>query len=261
MAEETMQLFARYKGHTLMPLARFGMMVLALAGSILLVPVNEAGEKMGSQIAKRFETDKYQIDYLLFLPEDYGKGDKKSPLIFFLHGSGESGKDLDKVKKHGPPKIVETKKDFGFVVVSPQSPGKGWNVEALNASLDDILAKYKVDPDRVYLTGLSMGGGGTLNLAKAHPDRFAAVVPICGAIGNFTDADKLKDLPIWVFHGGKDTVVPLAKSEGMVKAIKDAGGNPKFTIYPNAGHDSWTETYNNPELYKWLLEQRRPAKK
>jgi predicted peptidase len=247
-----------------MRFVRFAVTALVMAGSALLVPANQAGEKMGKQVAKKFETEKYKVDYLLFLPEDYGKGDVQFPMILFLHGAGESGKggsDLDKVKKHGPPKIVESKKDFGFVVVSPQSPGKGWNVEGLNALLDDILAKYKVDPDRVYLTGLSMGGGGTWNLARAHPERFAAVVPICGVLGNFNDADKIKDLPIWVFHGGKDPTVSVTKSEGMVKAIKDAGGNPKFTIYPNAGHDSWTETYNNPELYKWLLEQKRPAKK
>jgi len=228
----------------------------------------KTGDMPGKQVAKEFTKDKIKVGYLLFLPESYGKDDKKYPLILFLHGAGESGKDLDKVKKHGPPKIVESKKDFPFVVISPQSPGGGWNVDNLDALLADVLAKYRVDPDHVYLTGLSMGGGGTWNLAAAHPERFAAIVPICGAIKQFNDADKLKefagkikDLPTWVFHGAKDKSVPLARSEMMVQALKEAGGQPKFTIYPEAGHDSWTEAYNTPELYTWLLEQKRPASK
>jgi predicted peptidase len=245
-------------------------LLLALAGA--LVASSQAQDKIvdtpGVQVPKAFAKDKIQVGYLLFLPEDYGKNDKRFPMILFLHGGGESGMDLDKVKKHGPPKIVETKKDFPFVVVSPQSPKGGWNVEALTALLDDVLARYRVDGDRVYLTGLSMGGGGTWSLAAAHPERFAAIVPICGASKQFSEPDKLKefagkikDLPTWVFHGAKDKTVPLARSETIVKALKEAGGEPKFTIYPEAGHDSWTETYNNPELYQWLLAQKRPAKK
>jgi predicted peptidase len=246
------------------------MMVLSFAG--LLVPAYRAQDKAadmpGSQVAKVFNKDKITVSYLLFLPQSYGKDDKRYPLILFLHGAGETGKDLEKVKKHGPPKIVENKKDFPFIVVSPQSPGGGWNVENLDALLTDVLAHYQVDPDRVYLTGLSMGGGGTWNLAAAHPERFAAIVPICGAIKQFNDENKLKefaakikDLPTWVFHGAKDKSVPLARSEMMVKALKDAGAEPKFTIYPEAGHDSWTEAYNTPELYTWLLEHKRSAKK
>src|SRR5262249_22301455 len=157
----------------------------------------------------------------------------------------ESGDDLSKVKKHGPAKIVETKKDVPFIVVSPQSPGRGWNPDTLSALLDDVQANYRVDHDRVYLTGLSMGGFGTWALAAAHPERFAAIAPICGG-GNSRDASKIKDLPIWVFHGAKDPTVPIAASENMVKALKEAGSDVKFTIYPEAGHDSWTETYDNP---------------
>jgi len=126
----------------------------------------------------------------------------------------------------------------------------------LNGLLDEILASYKVDRDRVYLTGLSMGGFGTWALAAAHPERFAAIVPICGG-GNPADAGRLKDLPIWVFHGAKDRAVPLERSEVMVNAIRKAGGSPKFTVYPEAGHDSWTGAYTDPELYKWLLKHLR----
>jgi predicted peptidase len=122
--------------------------------------------------------------------------------------------------------------------------------------LDDIIRTYRVDRDRVYLTGLSMGGFGTWDLAAAHPEKFAAIAPICGG-GNPQNAKKLARLPIWVFHGAKDPTVPIERSREMVEALKAAGANVKFTVYPEAQHDSWTETYNNPEFYQWLLEQKR----
>ena len=128
---------------------------------------------------------------------------------------------------------------------------------ALNALLDDVVGKYRVDKDRIYVTGLSMGGFGTWSLAAAHPERFAAIAPICGG-GNPTDAKKLKDLPIWVFHGAKDQTVPASRSDAMVKALKEAGSERvKFTLYPDAGYDSRTETYKNPEFWDWLLKQQR----
>lgn len=232
------------------------LMVAAFLAGLSTLPAR--GQSQSENLFEKDITSKARIKYLLFLPADYGKTDKQWPLMLFLHGSGESGDDLSKVKAHGPAKIVETKKDFPFILVSPQSSGRGWNPEVLNALLDDIVAKYKVDKDRIYLTGLSMGGYGTWALGAAHPERFAALVPICGG-GNPADAPKLKDIPIWVFHGGKDNTVPLAQSERMVKALKDVGGNVQFTVYPEAGHDSWTETYNNPKLYEWLLEQKRKS--
>ncbi len=217
--------------------------------------------KPKAQDEKSFEkeiTIKVKLNYLLFLPEGYDsdKG-KQWPLMLFLHGAGESGDNLTKVKAHGPPKIVESKKDFPFILVSPQSPGRGWNADTLSALLDEVKKSYRVDADRVYLTGLSMGGFGSWALAAAHPEVFAAIAPICGG-GNPRDASRIKDLPIWVFHGAKDPTVALALSEQMVKALKEAGaGEVKFTVYPDAGHDSWTETYNNPELYEWMLKHTR----
>jgi predicted peptidase len=197
-----------------------------------------------------------KLDYLLFLPQGYETSRQRWPLMLFLHGAGESGTNLAKVKIHGPPKIVESKPDFPFILMSPQSPGRGWNSDALNALLDNVIRKYRVDKHRIYLTGLSMGGYGTWSLAAAHPERFAAIVPICGG-GNPADAKKLAALPIWVFHGAKDPTVPVERSREMVEAIKAAGGNVKFTEYPEAKHDCWTETYDNPELYQWLLAQKR----
>jgi predicted peptidase len=135
----------------------------------------------------------------------------------------------------------------------------------LLALLDEIAAKYAVDTNRVYLTGLSMGGYGTWALGLTYPERFAAIVPICGGgqmIGVILSSrDKgaaLKSLGVWAFHGGKDPVVPLEESQRMVDALKKAGvPDVKLTVYPEAGHDSWTETYKNPELYEWLLKHER----
>jgi predicted peptidase len=216
----------------------------------------------GSQQSHEFEkkiSKTVSCKYLLFLPKDYGKKDKSWPLMLFLHGAGERGSNLDLVKKHGLSKIVKKRKDFPFIVVSPQCPKNVcWNdkVDVLINLLDDIVARHKVDKERIYLTGLSIGGYGTWALASKYPDRFAAAAPICGG-GTRIMAFGLKDVPIWAFHGAKDRVVPLRESEDMVEAIKASGGNAKLTIYPEAGHDSWTETYNNQKLYDWFLKHKR----
>ncbi|RPI70147.1 MAG: phospholipase, partial [Ignavibacteriales bacterium] len=134
--------------------------------------------------------------------------------------------------------------------------GQWWSISDLDVLLNEITDEYKVDKKRIYVTGLSMGGFGTWELAIKYPDRFAAIAPVCGG-GNSRLAGILKDLPVWVFHGAKDNVVPLKNSEEMVEALEKVGGNVKFTVYPDATHDSWTETYNNPELYEWFLNQSR----
>lgn len=231
--------------------------LLCLAGLTASAPAQPS--EASPQAAKHFEAQikvSARLDYLLFLPEGYAKSKQRWPLMLFLHGAGESGTNLGKLKILGPPKIVESKPDFPFILVSPQSPRGGWDPDILNALLDDVLRKYRVDKDRVYLTGASMGGSGTWRLAAEHPERFAAIAPVCGR-GDPADAPKLVRLPIWVFQGAKDPVVRLAGTEAMVEAVKAAGGNVKFTVYPDAAHDAWTETYNNPELYQWLLAQKR----
>lgn len=218
---------------------------------------SQAKPEPGSQQPARLEKQvPVTMDYLLFLPQGYEQRESW-PLLLFLHGAGERGSDLELVKKHGPPKIVADKKDFPFILVSPQCPAnRWWEPFELNALLDDIVAEHKVDSDRIYVTGLSMGGFGTWALAARAPDRFAAIVPICGG-GEASWARRIRDLPVWVFHGGKDPVVPLASSERMVEALKEREGNVRFTVYPEAGHDSWTEAYNDPQLYEWLLAQKR----
>lgn len=209
------------------------------------------------QISKTF-IGKYEkpvkLNYLIYLPKDYEQKEKH-PLMLFLHGAGERGDNLDLVKVHGPAKLVEQGKDFPFIIVSPQCPvNKRWEPADLIALLDFIISNYKVDENRIYVTGLSMGGNGTWKLAAEIPDRLAAIIPICGWGDPFA-AMMMGKLPVWVFHGAKDVVVPISSSEEMVETIKRAGGNVKFTVYPEANHDSWTETYNNPEIYEWLLSQ------
>jgi predicted peptidase len=199
------------------------------------------------------------MDYLLYLPKDYAEKDSW-PLMLFLHGAGERGNDLDRVKVHGPPKLIAAGKELPMIVVSPQCPSDHWwRPNELNALLDEIVEKYQVDQDRIYVTGLSMGGFGTWTLAGYAPERFAALVPICGG-GEAFSARRISHVPVWAFHGAKDSVVPLSASETMVEALKKAKGNVQFTVYPDADHDSWTETYNNPELYTWLLQQKRAAR-
>ena len=200
-------------------------------------------------------------NYLLYLPKDYADSNKKFPLVLFLHGAGERGDNkLDLVKVHGPPKLIAAGRQFPFIVVSPQCKTNGWwEAAELSDLLDHVESQYRVDKDRIYVTGLSMGGFGTWALAACEPERFAAIAPVCGG-GNpiATRYTKPIQAAIWTFHGGKDSVVPLSESEEMVKALKERKVDVKLTVYADASHDSWTKTYNNEELYKWLLEHKRP---
>lgn len=243
-------------------------MVCSVFAVLLLVVCMSAEEKTMKKVSgsvrqsdKVFEkqiTKKVGCKYLLYLPEGYGEGGKKWPLMMFLHGAGERGDNLELVKKHGPAKMIEQGKEFEFIVVSPQCPAGDWwpeKIEELTALLDHIEGKYDVDKDRVYLTGLSMGGFGSWSLGCAQPGRFAAVAPICGGYEPYL-AERMKDVPVWAFHGAKDDVVPVSRSRDMVEALKKAGCDARLTVYPEADHDSWTETYNNAELYEWFLAHR-----
>ena len=229
-----------------------------------------------------------ELSYLLHLPAGYdAKAAKQWPLILFLHGAGERGTNLAAVAIHGPPKLVKknppapknetdaARADRAaatkllaeqFLIVSPQCPAdQVWDTDAILGLLDSVLAAHKVDPARVYLTGLSMGGYGSWALLAKAPDRFAAVAPICGG-GNTIDyllpargkAAALKATPVWAFHGAKDGVVVLAESERMIALLKRIGlKDVQLTVYPEAQHDSWTATYNNPKLYEWFLSHER----
>ena len=235
---------------------------LTACGTLKNPPAMKPGQT--AQTFSVTQTRTLSAGYLLFLPENYGADkSKRWPLILFLHGAGERGTNLAIVAKHGPPKIDTSEKNFPFIVVSPQCPeGKIWSNDLLLALLDEIETKYAVDTKRIYLTGLSMGGFGTWSLGLTHPEKFAAIAPICGGGELITpllaDKAKLTTLPVWVFHGAKDPVVPVEESERMVKLLKHYEVREvKLTVYPEAQHDSWTQTYANPELFAWFLQHSR----
>ena len=244
----------------------------ALLAGLMIVPASTAQDVKPDQVqqVRKFSKDitrTVALDYLLFLPKDHAaEPEKRWPLILFLHGAGERGSDVWRVAVHGPPKIVRDKPDFPFIVVSPQCPaGRRWADDEVLALLDDVLERYPVDRQRVYLTGLSMGGYGTWSLGMSHPARFAAIVPICGGgdplkalLPDPQNVQALRSLPVWAFRGAKDPTVKLAESERMVDALRKFGCKEvELTVYPEAQHDSWTETYANPKLYDWLLSHRR----
>jgi predicted peptidase len=203
-----------------------------------------------------------ELDYLLHVPATYDQGgkDQRWPLILFLHGAGERGDDVEIVAKHGPPKLVAAGKDLPAIVVSPQCPANQWwtdHLEALTALLDQTARRYRVDPDRVYVTGLSMGGYGTWALVARYSERFAAALPICGG-GNRSGLARAMDLPIWAFHGEADPMVPLDETTRLVDAMRNRSAkHVKLTTYPGVLHDSWTQTYDDPAVWEWLFAQRR----
>ena len=248
------------------------LLALTACNSIKPEPTSNLGSGQ-TQMAKQFKSQKtqtFKINYLLFLPQDYdAKSKKRWPLILFLHGAGERGTNIWKVATHGPPKNVQEHPDFPFIVVSPQCPdGEHWSNEILLALLEQTVRDYAVDTNRIYLTGLSMGGFGTWDLGLTYPEKFAAIVPICGGgqmitvvLSSREKTQALKTLGVWAFHGAKDPVVPLEESQRMVDGLKKVGvKDVKFTIYPDAGHNSWTEAYNDPQLYEWLLKHERNAR-
>jgi predicted peptidase len=235
-----------------------GIMVCLGCGAAMAVKIGKAGGQSEQAFSKKI-TKTVECKYLLYLPADYEKdARKKWPLMMFLHGKSQWGDNLELVKKHGPPKMIAEGKSFDFIIVSPQCPNDiFWpeQTDVLINLLDEVESKYRVDTDRVYLTGLSMGGFGTWTLAEKYPQRFAAIAPICGS-GEQYLAYRLKNVPVWAFHGARDRLVPVQRSQEMVDEVKAAGGDAKLTIYPDAEHDSWTQTYENAELYEWFLSHR-----
>ncbi|MCF4100256.1 prolyl oligopeptidase family serine peptidase [Gillisia sp. M10.2A] len=201
-----------------------------------------------------------KLDYQLYTPSTYKSTGEKFPLIVFLHGAGERGGELSRVGIHGPLKYIREGNELNAVILAPHCPeGVYWQPEQVAGLVKKVIQENNIDETRVYLTGLSMGGYGVWATGGEHPELFAAMAPICGAIYRpiYRNAFHLKEMPIWVFHGALDDVVLPENSNNMVKALKAAGNDVKYTIYPFANHNSWEETYNNPEFYTWLLNQKR----
>lgn len=200
-----------------------------------------------------------EMQYLLYLPDGYAsESEAEFPLLLFLHGGGESGDDLDMVKTHGPPSMIEEGKSFPFMVLSPQNPHrrKLWNETALITLLDKIAEEYRVDRSRIWVAGLSRGGYGAWRMAIQYPDRFAALVAICGETPDHY-AGWLEDMPIWVFHGEEDRTIAIRESDEMVAALKKNGNPVRYTKYAGTGHNSWDQAFSDPELYTWLLAQKK----
>lgn len=217
-----------------------------------------------SQITEHSFDEKIEIsvklDYVLYTPDGYDDSKEDFPLIVFLHGAGERGKDLSKVSVHGPLQYIKDGNKIDAVILAPLCPdGIYWQPHEVAALVKKVIKESRIDENRVYLTGLSMGGYGVWATGGEYPELFAALAPVCGAIYRpiYRNAFHLKKIPIWVFHGALDDVVLPENSNKMVKALKDSGNDVKYTIYPFTNHNSWTETYNNHDLYKWMLAQKK----
>lgn len=207
---------------------------------------------------RRAVPHKVDMQYLLFLPKDYEKSASQWPLILYLHGGSGRGEDISQMKRLGLTGKVDADPNFPFIVVSPQCHnGEIWtDVEALGAILDEVAATHRVDPDRVYVTGHSMGGRGALYTAFKMPDRFAAIVSLAPVSPITVWGGNLANIPLWLFHGTSDQFTPLKEVEELVRATEAAGGHPQLTVLPERDHYI-LDVYDRPDLYKWIAQQKR----
>ena len=198
-----------------------------------------------------------KLNYLLYKPENYEKDTQTLwPMIVFLHGGGERGTNLNKVLTTGPLRYTKSGKKLPFIIISPQiKPDQYWDPDEVISLVKELISGCRVDTNRIYLTGLSIGGKGTWEISTKYPDVFAAIAPVSGW-GDPKLLYKISKMPVWIFHGAKDPVVPVIASQVMADTLKRYG-NVKLTIYPKGKHGHWTDTYNNDELYSWFLEHRK----
>ena len=233
-------------------------LLLSLSSAVACVAQEPAA---GRQVEQTLRVGDTQVRYLCYLPRDYAESDAPAPLLLFLHGRGESKGPLAKVAKWGPPKQLAAGEHLPWIVLSPQCPeSEWWSQQAqqslLVALLDHAERTWRIDPQRIAVTGLSMGGYGAWQLCTDHPERFCAAVPICGG-GEPARAERITGLPIWAWHGVDDRTVPFEQSRRMVEAIRTAGGERvRFTSLEHVGHNSWSAAYGSPVLWRWLKKQR-----
>jgi predicted peptidase len=243
-----------------------------------VVGAQEVKSSVESTKEMKSVVDGHKLRYLVQTPVGT-KPENGWPLLLFLHGYGECGNDIVKVKKHGPPKLISRFDELaGCIVVSPQCPSDSWwRVDALKAIVDEVVRERgDVDEDRLYVTGLSMGGYGIWSFLSRYPNFFTAAIPICGGGNPFNLPDnrpgkkqgisnefrpdglkKASGLPIWTFHGAKDSSVPVMETEMLVKLLEDAGSEKvRFTVYDDAGHvEAWKRAYGDPKTWQWLFAQ------
>jgi predicted esterase len=229
-------------------------------------PLNDPS-RLNADWWHRFRQAQGQVepyDRMVYLPKEYeADPQKKWPLVLFLHGAGD-GDTPELLRKWGPPKEVKNGRDFPFIMAAPRSepgPWMWWYAPRVAEFLDEMEKTYRVDKDRVYVTGLSMGGNGAWRMAQEYPERIAAIAPFCGR-GEVALAPRMKNVPVWAFHGEKDTDSPVEWSRDMVAALEATGAKPKLTVFPDKAHQCWDDVYTGTEIYDWLLAQRRqPAAK
>ena len=256
----------------------FCSLVLGLGNVLFAVTVPDAD--ISERFEKRFfkDSESNVLPYRLLKPEELDK-ERKYPLVVLLHGIGERGDDNEAQLKWGAKEFAkdENMEKYPCFVAVPQCPISDFWAAALRDLSKDFKMSEKptqalqmtlelievlqeefsqIDSDRLYITGLSMGGFGTWDAIQRKPDLFAAAVPICGG-GDVTKATRLTEIPIWVFHGAEDLLVDPKWSREMVEAIQNAGGNPKYTEYPGVGHHSWIPAYSDPALFEWLFSQKK----
>jgi predicted esterase len=223
------------------------------------------GKRIYSKTYQNNELQRYGAGYLLYLPEGYEDNpDKTWPLLFFLHGYGDRGDNILVLAKASPFMYIREKEPLPFIIAAPLlSAYQGYSSfpeEYMDGVLAEIRADYRVDAKRIYVTGLSMGGEATYRFAVHQPDTFAAIAPLSAYVDSETYSmlGLIKDLPVWAIHGADDTVVPLAKGQQAVDALKEAGGNVRFSVLEGHDHDTWTDTYSDPAFYDWLLQHQGP---
>lgn len=198
------------------------------------------------------------LRHWLYLPPGYHEQpDKAWPLIVFLHGSGERGTQLDRVKSHGLPKLIDAGQAVPAIVVSPQcDEDLDWDPHLLHALLVALRGQWRVDPKRVTATGLSMGGAGCWDWAMTYPDDLAGIAPVCG-YGRPLRLARMRAVPVRAYHGADDPVVPLSAQQSLVSDLRNSDGRATLTIYPRVGHDAWNPAYADSGLLPWLLARSR----
>ena len=237
---------------------------LSLVLSIIFIfdfTYGEGNMKETSQSFKKSSQGEVDLNYLLYFPDEYESSRKNYPLVLFLHGAGERGDDLEKIKIHGIPKRITEGEVFPFICIAPQCPEEGyWDrpeyVSSLIALVNEVEVQHRVDSNRIYGTGLSMGGLGTLAMAIKEPNLFSAVIPICGG-ADMENIHRLDNLPIWLFHGDRDDVIPLDNSILIYQALRSRNQHILLTVYGDVYHDSWSQTYEDEAIYEWLLKYKK----
>ena len=221
-------------------------------------------DSQSQELRKEFSTEikeKVSLKYILDLPQNTST---PLPLILFLHGAGERGEDLEKVKAHSPFTYKDLIKE-DVAILAPQCPNDVyWDTKAVYELLQHIIKNYNVDQNRIYLTGLSMGGWGAWKLADEHPEIFAAIAPVCAPMNRPTLSNACKNLsdkPIWIFHGALDDIVPLEDSTTMYKKLKSCNKKVHYTIFEDDNHNSWDSTYSDSKFYEWMFAQRKNVDK